>query len=268
MPQPQVYVAFGRNDVGFDFNSPNSNDSDNGMAEEVNVPENQQLSKQPRRSMNDLPFQRRGLPISALVSPALEPPALMPDPRCSDGGKDANANGSDGMSAAGATVTSTSSLREVDDDEALPYDNDLRDVNALVHNYEADLGGAADRKERLSAVDSAEPQSQTAFILGLTDLRGLAQEALLDHFAPLADPAPSMQGLTNLDRMPLPRTPARAASVLGINMVRPPAHSNATAAAVAAANRILSTASAPARMTHWPRFVDQGDQDEIDDVFG
>lgn len=251
-PQPKSYMAFGRNDIGFDLSSTSSNDADNAMGEEESVPEHMPR-KQPRRSLNGLPFQRRGISINALVSEPVDPAEHEHYDNAQTG---SHHDAADDHTTGPATS-------DTDDDETLPYNTDVRDVEALVHNYQDVLQEPRKRNA------SPAPQAQTSFVLGLADPRGLAQEALLDHFAPLADPTPSMQGLTNLDRMPLPRTPARPITSLGSSL-RPPFHGGDTGGggSGAGSGRLYSSASAPARLNRWPQYLDSEAQDEIDDVFG
>ena len=186
-------------------------------------------------------------------------------------------NGSDSASSFDFSLNGdTQSMRlGGEDDESMPFNDDLRDIRAL-ESYEKTLSRGA-----RSPVETA-PHAQTSFILGVSGpvLRGEEQEALLKHFSPLSDALSTMQGLTNLDRLPLPRGSEDANSDTGPLLPRrnasppPPSQLGPHAARSNAYHtfpyrRQVST-SAPAALNrvNWTTLLQDDAQDEINDVFG
>jgi len=149
-----------------------------------------------------------------------------------------------------------------EDDESMPFNADLRDIHAL-ESYEAALGKQA------PSPPLAAPHAQTSFLLGVSGPapRGEEQEALLKHFSPLSDAVSTMQGMTNLDRMPTtaPSSPNVATSRTAAQAARGEADPR-----YRYVYRRDHSASAPAGLSGavWNTYLQDGAQDEIDDVFG
>lgn len=280
LPTQAAYVLFGREVLDESETDKMSSASD--VAADLDEFAEQLLqssSKMPRRMSGDGSDQRRALPLRLLamanrggsgrrlsscgeVEGGTGENMQVPG-ACAADNSTASADGADGHVDGGTRLVE-------DDDDAMPYNNDLRDVNALA-SYEPAVCSVSPALQA--------PHAQTSFLLGLSGppLRGEEQEAIMDHFSPLTDQLPTLQGLTNLDRLPLPRP----STVIGPGSSAPPSPFNGSSpssssggatsshAVPLSASRAFSK-SAPAGLngTLWSALLDDAAQDEIDDVFG
>lgn len=149
-----------------------------------------------------------------------------------------------------------------EDDESMPFNADMRDIHALT-SYEAAL------EKQTPSPPLTAPHAQTSFLLGVSGPgpRGEEEEALLKHFSPLSDAGSTMQGMTNLDRMPTtaPSSPNVASSRTTAQAARGEVDPR-----YRYVYRRDHSASAPASLNGitWNTLLQDDAQDEIDDVFG
>lgn len=198
--------------------------------------------KQPRWSVPGLNFSRHGVSITAL--------------------------------AAASDVDDTD---HQDDDESLPYAHDVRDVKALVRNYDSEVTFGDHQPEVVL-------QSQTGFILGLVDANSRAvEDAVVDHFAPVPEADENGQAEAGVDRLPLPR-PAIGRPFASLNALRTlqvgsrqpspdrrysaSQHHNGRDSPLTPVDRSEASVVPQAAIGSWQSFLQCDAQDEIDEVFG